>query len=278
MRCELDAAERQAAELAELANRFDLGTFGPATDVLLAVSAAFRGDRAGALSRLESASPQLAHDREWTSNIWGYCHAVLALGEGDRERARAALRTAVAAAGPAPLPTPPVGLLLLLETLRGGPDDDPSQLLRAPDTVPHVITRGLAQVASSIVDGRAGRTRLADGKLETGIETLSRAPWYRSMALALVEPECRAHGWGELPRFTAWSSEVTVPAPPPTHHGVTRRELDVAKLVRDGLSNREIAARLGLSVRTVDKHVERLLHKTGSRNRTALAIRMSPVV
>jgi DNA-binding NarL/FixJ family response regulator len=37
------------------------------------------------------------------------------------------------------------------------------------------------------------------------------------------------------------------------------------------LSNRDIAARLYLSHRTVEKHVESLLRKTGARSRTQLA-------
>jgi DNA-binding CsgD family transcriptional regulator/tetratricopeptide (TPR) repeat protein len=53
--------------------------------------------------------------------------------------------------------------------------------------------------------------------------------------------------------------------------GVTTRELEVLNLVAQGLSNREVADRLVLSVRTVDKHVEHLLAKTGCANRTALA-------
>jgi DNA-binding CsgD family transcriptional regulator len=52
--------------------------------------------------------------------------------------------------------------------------------------------------------------------------------------------------------------------------GVTARELDVLRLVAEGLSSREIADRLFLSPRTVEKHVERLLAKTGAPNRTAL--------
>jgi hypothetical protein len=38
-----------------------------------------------------------------------------------------------------------------------------------------------------------------------------------------------------------------------------------------GLTNERIAARLYLSPRTVEKHVERILAKTGHANRTALA-------
>ena len=44
--------------------------------------------------------------------------------------------------------------------------------------------------------------------------------------------------------------------------GVTPREVEVLSQVIAGRSNREIAAILHLSIRTVEKHVERLLMKT----------------
>jgi DNA-binding NarL/FixJ family response regulator len=44
---------------------------------------------------------------------------------------------------------------------------------------------------------------------------------------------------------------------------VTAREVDVLAQVVAGRSNRQIAETLHLSVRTVEKHVERLLMKTG---------------
>ena len=43
-------------------------------------------------------------------------------------------------------------------------------------------------------------------------------------------------------------------------------------LVIGGLANKEIAAALRLSPRTVEKHVENLLRKTGARSRTELAV------
>jgi len=52
--------------------------------------------------------------------------------------------------------------------------------------------------------------------------------------------------------------------------GITTREADVLRLVADGLANKQIAARLHLSPRTVEKHVESLLRKTGARSRTGL--------
>lgn len=58
---------------------------------------------------------------------------------------------------------------------------------------------------------------------------------------------------------------------PSSSLGVSQREFEVARLVAEGLANKEIAARLHLSVRTVESHVRHLLTKTGLVNRTQLA-------
>jgi DNA-binding NarL/FixJ family response regulator len=52
---------------------------------------------------------------------------------------------------------------------------------------------------------------------------------------------------------------------------LSARELEVAGLVAEGLSNKAIAARLYLSVRTVESHVRHALAKVGLQNRTQLA-------
>ena len=52
--------------------------------------------------------------------------------------------------------------------------------------------------------------------------------------------------------------------------GVTSREMDVLRLVADGLSNAAIAQRLYLSPRTVETHVSSLLARTGCRSRYEL--------
>jgi DNA-binding NarL/FixJ family response regulator len=54
-------------------------------------------------------------------------------------------------------------------------------------------------------------------------------------------------------------------------HGLSARELVVAGLVAEGLANKAIAARLQLSVRTVESHVRHALTKLGLNNRTQLA-------
>jgi non-specific serine/threonine protein kinase len=52
---------------------------------------------------------------------------------------------------------------------------------------------------------------------------------------------------------------------------LTRRELEVAGLVADGLSNRAIAAKLVISQRTAEGHVEHILTKLGFTSRSQIA-------
>ena len=53
---------------------------------------------------------------------------------------------------------------------------------------------------------------------------------------------------------------------------LTERQRQVAGLVEAGLSNDQIARRLGITTRTVRKHVEDLFDRTGSRSRTQVAL------
>jgi len=53
---------------------------------------------------------------------------------------------------------------------------------------------------------------------------------------------------------------------------LTPRELDILRLVAEGLSNRQIAQRLSISVATAKTHVSRLLGKLGCSSRVQAAI------
>jgi non-specific serine/threonine protein kinase len=54
-------------------------------------------------------------------------------------------------------------------------------------------------------------------------------------------------------------------------HPLSAREFEVARLVAEGLTNREVAARLVLAPKTVSAHVEHILAKLGARGRTEIA-------
>jgi len=51
---------------------------------------------------------------------------------------------------------------------------------------------------------------------------------------------------------------------------LTKRELEILRLIFDGLSNEDIAKKLFISIRTVTNHRARLKHKTRSKNTASL--------
>jgi DNA-binding NarL/FixJ family response regulator len=55
---------------------------------------------------------------------------------------------------------------------------------------------------------------------------------------------------------------------------LTDRQCQVAMLLADGLSNKEIAQRIGCSPRTVEVHVSNLLRRAGCAGRLELVVRM----
>jgi DNA-binding CsgD family transcriptional regulator len=63
---------------------------------------------------------------------------------------------------------------------------------------------------------------------------------------------------------------------PPAPMGLTDAEREVADLVAEGLTNSDIAARLHLSVRTVEAHLSHAFAKLGVHSRTALVAKLRP--
>ena len=63
------------------------------------------------------------------------------------------------------------------------------------------------------------------------------------------------------------------PAPPSRQDDLTAREREVLDLLADGASNRQIARSLGVSLKTVQNHVSRILDKLQAADRTQAALR-----
>ncbi|HVH62113.1 MAG TPA: helix-turn-helix transcriptional regulator [Candidatus Dormibacteraeota bacterium] len=57
----------------------------------------------------------------------------------------------------------------------------------------------------------------------------------------------------------------------PTQH-FSLREAEILRMVAQGMTDKEIAQHLGISVKTVRTHLDRTLRRTGSRNRTAVVM------
>jgi DNA-binding CsgD family transcriptional regulator len=87
-----------------------------------------------------------------------------------------------------------------------------------------------------------------------GLEALGATPWADR-----AQAELRATGETAHKREPGTSSELTP------------QELQVARLVGEGLSNKEVAAGLFLSPRTIDAHLRSVFAKLGVTSRTQLA-------
>ena len=104
----------------------------------------------------------------------------------------------------------------------------------------------------------------ASGYLLKDVQPAELAQAIRTVAAgeALLDPALTAR----LLRRVAESGR------PPDHAGLTSRELDVLRLLGRGLSNRQIAAELVLSEKTVKTHVSSILHKLHVADRTQAAL------
>jgi DNA-binding CsgD family transcriptional regulator len=72
----------------------------------------------------------------------------------------------------------------------------------------------------------------------------------------------------------AGPSEPVPAAPPAVLDGLASMERQVAALVMEGATNREIATQLFLSVKTVEATLTRVYRKLGVRSRTQLSSRL----
>jgi DNA-binding NarL/FixJ family response regulator len=116
------------------------------------------------------------------------------------------------------------------------------------------------------------RDRLAG--IRAGVDAYLTKPFDPEELIAVVSNILRRveRTSAELARLvsTAKGEEGSSPQLAPDED-FTEAEARVARLVAEGLSNKEIAAELGSSVRTVEGHVSNILSKKGWSNRVEIA-------
>jgi DNA-binding NarL/FixJ family response regulator len=96
------------------------------------------------------------------------------------------------------------------------------------------------------------------------------------MAQSILKNPGKTVGTGAKPRRAKGAGSVSAPPSP-----VTPRQQQVLALIVQGLTNREIAGELGVSVRTVEVHRFDLMHRLEVRNvaqliRQAIQMRLLP--
>lgn len=77
-----------------------------------------------------------------------------------------------------------------------------------------------------------------------------------------------ALAWDAISEANDLAATLAQPPTPAAGNPLTPREGQVLALVASGLTNREIAYRLGLSDRTVQFHLNGVFNKTGASSRT----------
>ena len=100
-------------------------------------------------------------------------------------------------------------------------------------------------------------------------------PWPIALVATAVVLCVRVGSGLLLPAHLSVAPILALPAPAEGGAGpggaLTRKELEIAQLVSEGLTNREIADRLVISERTVDNHVQHILTKLDFHRRSQIA-------
>ena len=301
-------AEGRAVALraAGLARRLGSGIL-PYALVTAARSYAHERRRADMEVLLGQALDAAPGDVEVEASAWERARAMLALHEADPEGLLGALDRAVALLADRPAHhTPHRGLWALASTLLS-PDGGAAarRVTRRAAGAGTRFNRGLLTVADAVASGRDRDRARAESLLDHALADLSGyqgAAWMPHTVHWLIAGAAHRDGWGDpvawLQASVRWFADHGQPAlatscrvalrdmgapvprqgrgespvPPSLRAlGVTSREVDVLALLPERLTNRQVADRLVVSPRTVEKHVAALLAKTGRPDRQGLA-------
>jgi ATP/maltotriose-dependent transcriptional regulator MalT len=260
------ASAREAAARAErMAETF----FSSLSRLHLAAALNAAGDAAGA--RTELAAFEAGPDQRLLDLRGGLGWELLIqtqLSIGDWHGAVESARTAEARARTTSLPQRTATAVCARAAVLLAGDDPPGAARAAREAIPLADSTGnplLSARARALLGaalGRLGELEPAIAELEYAERTLSEAGAMREADAAAQE--LRRLGW-RGPRRTRGGAAGRGSG------ALSARELEVATLVAAGKRNREVAAALFLSEKTVESHLARIYDKLGVRSRAALA-------
>jgi DNA-binding CsgD family transcriptional regulator len=302
------ACESSATACIETSRRLGLASL-PVALMWLAGASAVRGDGNGMEALLAEALAVDPDDRRIQADSWGRVRATYYALREDRERLRQALDTSMSLMKSAPAGRSLYFGRVLHAVVHTLDDDDLGERARTELATADFMSLPPGPIAlytaQAIALGRQGRPDEAAREFERSRQQVTQmVPGFSTHLLIhrfAAEAAVR-DGWGEpilwlrelearfselgLDRLARACRTLLARAGAPAQRrgrgesavpaelralGVTSRELDVLKLVAEGMSNRQIAERLYLSPRTVENHVATLLRRTGTDSRTRLA-------
>lgn len=138
---------------------------------------------------------------------------------------------------------------------------------------------------ADVADGRGWRRAAVMMRIDAGRLFAARGDERAVGVLQMAATTARAGGavneaaladrWSRVVGSHTWRRGPN--RPNPSGHALASlspRELDIARLVADGASNPEIASRLFLSRKTIERHLSNIYRELGLRNRAELAATM----
>lgn len=271
----LGELRRRQGRLEEAGRLFQEVEFHPNGQIGIARVSLERGDPAAAIDRVERLLRQLPEPDAGThaTTLEIRAESFALLGEMDSaEEALDELDLAAAALGTEPLKGAAAATRAVVARIAGDGDSarrhyEDALVLYTSAGTPFEAAEarlGLAFALSSL--GRAEEALAEARGAHEAFERLGASTREIRAASLIGELDPRAGV-----RTGPAEPNVANPRRSPLGGSLTRREVEVLKLVADGLSNKEVAQRLYLSEHTVHRHVANLLRKLDLTSRTAAA-------
>jgi len=230
-------------------------------------------------------------DPEICGIAFGQVHGLSFLLQEERTQALSAMDRGMAFMRRSPVtsPAPFHGFWALICTIEDHDGQGARSEVRASSAAVQAIARACLRYSEAIALGRAGRTEEATAAAEAAtadMAAMQHSELFAALALRLVAEAALRDGWGEpvgwLTSCHAFFSASGYPAvaeacerllnhrrPARLPGGLTEREAQVLRLVTDGRTNRQIAAELFLSEKTVARHLSNIFAKLGVGSRAA---------